>query len=167
MTTNGLLPRRWRAEDSNPFGSITSIERVMDQLMADFAPVFAMPGIGVSPAESTHASWFPQLDIVESENEFTLAAELPGMELADVELSVNEGVLVLKGQKHSQGEEKGRRLHRRERSYGAFERALRLPSDVDVAAIKAVFDKGVLTVTLPRIRPAKPEPTRIEIKPAG
>ena len=162
MTSNGLLPRRWRADDSHPF---TSIERVMDQLMSDFVPVFPMPGLGVAAAEGT--SWFPQVDVTESENEFTLAAELPGMDLADIDLSVNEGLLVLKGQKRSQSEEQGRKLHRRERSYGAFERALRLPSDVDVAAIKAVFDKGVLTVTLPRIRPAKPEPTRIEIKPAS
>ena len=161
MTTNGLLPRRWRADDSHPFASI---ERVMDQFMAGFSPVFEMPAVGV-PAERT--SWFPQLDIAESENQFTLAVELPGMDLADVELSVNEGVLVLKGQKRSQVEDQGRKLHRRERSYGAFERALRLPSDIDVGSIKAVFDKGVLTVTLPRSQPAKPEPTRIEIKPAG
>jgi HSP20 family protein len=161
MTTNGLLPRRWRADDSHPF---TSIERVMDQLMADFSPVFEMPGLGLA-VERT--SWFPQLDIVESENEFTLAAELPGMDLADIELSVHEGLLVLKGQKRSLVEGESRKLHRRERSYGAFERALRLPPDIDAAAIKAVFDKGVLTITLPRSQPAKPQPTRIEIKPAN
>jgi HSP20 family protein len=109
--------------------------------------------------------WMPAMDVVETTKEITLTAELPGIALADLGLSVEDGVLTIKGEKFDdRTEDEGKRVHLVERTYGAFERSFALPSVVDGAKISAAFDKGVLTIRLPKDGESKAKGHKIEIK---
>jgi len=102
----------------------------------------------------------PSIDVKETDTEMVVEAELPGAEEKDVNVTLRDGILTIKGEKKSEREEKKQDYHLTERSYGSFERSFRLPDTIDDSKISANFDKGVLKVTLPK-RPeaAKPEKT--------
>ena len=103
-----------------------------------------------------------RVDVRETDEAILVEAELPGVATEDVELTLDDGVLVLKGEKRASNEEKGEGFHRSERTFGRFERHIPLPSDVDEEKVSARFKAGVLEVTLPRA--ASVETTRrIEI----
>ena len=89
----------------------------------------------------------PELDVRENSTSITVEAELPGVDEKDVSVTLANGVLTIKGEKKQGKEEKGENFYRTERSYGAFERSLRLPDTIDEAEVDAKFDKGVLTIT--------------------
>jgi HSP20 family protein len=105
----------------------------------------------------------PRVDVTETDQEIQLAAELPGMEEKDVELLVQDGVLTLRGEKKLEKEEKKKDYHVIERQYGSFQRSYELPDIVDQGKIAAKFDKGVLTVTLPKTAKAKEATRKIAI----
>jgi HSP20 family protein len=105
----------------------------------------------------------PPVDFVERDNEFELTAELPGLDQKDVEVKVVNGALVMSGEKKVEREEKGEGRFFSERRYGSFKRSFRLPENVDPDKIAARFEKGVLTVTLPKGAQAKPEEKKIDI----
>lgn len=90
----------------------------------------------------------PAVELVEREEDYRLTAELPGVKEDDVDLSITDGVLTLKGEKHENEERKDGSFMLSERRYGAFERQIRLPSDADADKIDAKFKKGVLTLTI-------------------
>jgi len=92
----------------------------------------------------------PTMDVTETEKEYEVTAELPGMEEKDVDITLSDGVLTIRGEKKSDHEEKGKDYHMVERSYGSFARSLQLPASVDPSAIKASLDKGVLKVSVPK-----------------
>jgi HSP20 family protein len=112
----------------------------------------------------------PRIDVSETDKELTFTAELPGVEEKDIDVSVVGDRLTIKGEKKSQFEDKsdeqGRVVHRLERSYGAFQRTLPLPYEVDPDSISAEFKNGILTVRLPKPADAvsKATPRRIEVK---
>ena len=161
MTFTTLLPRRWRADENN---GLTSLQRAMNELFEDFAPAVELPVFAGLPSG---ALWIPRLDLSENEKDLIVNVELPGLELKDVEVNLVGDQLTIKGEKKTQREEKGKTFHRLERSSGAFQRVLMLPCDVEIKSAKAVFDKGVLTVTLPKSLPVAPATSRIEVKAAG
>ena len=109
------------------------------------------------------ADWIPMVDVVETEAEFLLHAELPGVEKQDVKLSIERGVLTLAGQRDQAKEEKGRRYHRIERAYGRFARSYTLPELVDEQKLTAEFRNGVLTVHLPKSEKAKPKSIEVQV----
>ena len=109
-------------------------------------------------------SWLPPTDITENDVELTLTAELPGLEQKDVEISIQDGMLLLRGEKteeRKEGDEK--RYHLFERHYGAFQRAFTLPRIVDANKITAEFEKGVLKVHMPKTAEAQAKTRKIEI----
>ena len=106
------------------------------------------------------AAWAPSVDVAETDEEISVVAELPGIEKEDVDVSVADGFLTIKGEKKQEGENK--RGHRVERSYGAFSRRFQLPAEIKTESISAVYNNGVLTVTLPKAEAAKPQ--QIEVK---
>lgn len=106
----------------------------------------------------------PQVDVRESDKEYVIEAELPGMSEKDVELVLKDDVLTLKGEKKSEREEEEEEYHIAERSWGAFERSFRLPEGVDRDKVSAKFKNGVLTVTLPKTEKARKEIKKIAIK---
>jgi HSP20 family protein len=105
--------------------------------------------------------WIPPMDLVETEDQLVLRADLPGVDEQDIDIEVKDGVLSIAGERKSQHEQKREGFHRVERSFGRFSRALELPKGVDPQSVSADFDKGVLEVRMPK--PAERKPTRIEI----
>jgi len=102
------------------------------------------------------AGWSPAIDVRELENEFAVTAELPGLTADDVELSIENGVLSLKGEKREEKTD-GTEGHVIERRFGSFERNFTLPRGVDADKVNAAFNDGVLTVTVPKAASAKPK----------
>jgi len=109
----------------------------------------------------------PSAEASEVADAYEISVELPGVKTDDIEVSVADGILTVRGEKRSEREEKGRSYYFSERSFGTFQRAFRLPSDADADAITADSEHGVLTIRIPR-QPVERRPERkIKIKPAG
>ena len=140
----------------DPFSQMRAeMDRVFDSFLGPnlglgrFLPAFAR---GQSDVH------VPSIDVRETETELVIEAELPGLEEKDVNVTLNNGVLTLKGEKKSERQEKKDDYHLTERSYGSFERSFRLPETVDPDKVTATFDKGVLKVALAK----RPEAARAE-----
>jgi HSP20 family protein len=108
----------------------------------------------------------PELDVRENTNAIVVEAELPGVDEKDVSVTVANGVLTIKGEKKHEKEEKGENYYLTERSFGSFERSIRLPDTIDDAKVEAKFDKGVLKVTAAKKPEAVKAERKIEIKKA-
>lgn len=108
----------------------------------------------------------PELDVRETADAIVVEAELPGVDEKDVTVTLANGILTIKGEKRQETEEKGENYHLMERSFGGFERAIRLPDTVDDAKVEAKFDKGVLKVTATKRPEAVKQERKIEIKKA-
>jgi HSP20 family protein len=113
----------------------------------------------------TTGAWTPVVDIFEEANALRIVAEVPGVKPEDVKISVENNVLTIQGTKEQVAEEKAEKVHRYERTYGAFERSFTLPATVDPEHIKASYAAGVLTLVLPKIEKAKPRQIKIEVTP--
>jgi len=111
-------------------------------------------------------SWIgaPAVDLVEQDKAFELTAELPGLDVKNVEVKIANGVLTIKGEKQEDEVEKNKDFQLRERRFGSFERALRIPETVDSDKIEASFKNGVLTVTLPKTAEAQKPVKKIGVK---
>jgi len=101
------------------------------------------------------ARFVPAIDVTEDENSVTLTAEIPGMEREDLDVTVDDGVLTLKGEKRDEQVSDETGFHRVERRYGQFERRIRLPEYVDAEKIEATYKDGVLKLTMPKSEAAK------------
>ncbi|MFO7888819.1 MAG: Hsp20/alpha crystallin family protein [bacterium] len=101
--------------------------------------------------------WRPNVDIIDNEDSYELKAELPGLKKKDIDISVEDGILKLKGEKKTEDEKKEKNYHLRESYYGKFERSFRLPRDVEHDKIKAEFNDGVLDIQIPKSEKAKPK----------
>ncbi len=113
----------------------------------------------------TVADWTPVVDIQESDNEYLIKAELPEVRKEDVKVTVENGVLTLQGERKQEKEEKGKKFHRIERSYGVFLRTFTVPLDAEETKVAADFKDGILRVHLPKAE--KPRPKAIEVKVAS
>ena len=131
--------------------------RRLNTLLED---AFSWPLGGES--SSVTAAWLPPVDVFENKDAVKIVAELPGVKPGDVRISLENSTLSLKGEKQQVAEESTDRVHRYERTYGAFERTFSLPSTVDADRIEAVFENGVLTISIPKVERAKPR--QIEVK---
>ena len=107
--------------------------------------------------------WTPAVDIFETENELVLKADLPEVDMKDIDISVENGTLTLKGERKFEQEEKGKGYHRIERSYGSFARYFSLPDTVEADKVSADYKAGVLTVTLPKKEIAKPRTVKVQV----
>ena len=107
-------------------------------------------------------AWAPPMDVRETDDAFEVAVDLPGLEPGDVSVTFEDGVLTISGKREVSTERSDETYHRIERSYGSFARSIRLPRTADGEKIEASFDKGVLTVTVPKAEVAKPR--TIEVK---
>jgi HSP20 family protein len=112
----------------------------------------------------TMIDWAPSVDIAETAEEYQIKAELPEVKKEDVKVSVDSGVLRIEGERKHEKEEKGKKWHRVERSYGSFLRTFTVPDNADPAKVSAEFKNGVLNVHLPKSPNAKP--TSVEVKVA-
>jgi HSP20 family protein len=109
------------------------------------------------------AEWSPAVDIEETDKEFLIKVELPEVKREDIEVSIRDGVLSIGGERKQEMEEKGRKFHRVERSYGRFVRSFELPEDVDDDKVHAEFKDGVLRVRVAKRRPAKSKTVEVKV----
>jgi HSP20 family protein len=109
------------------------------------------------------AEWAPAVDVSETDNEYTIKAEIPEVKKEDVKVTMQDGMLTIQGERKQEKEEKGKRYHRVERSYGSFLRSFELPANVDEARAKADFKDGVLSLTLPKTEKAKPKAIEVKV----
>ena len=116
-----------------------------------------------SPATALEP-WSPAVDVYEDENAVILKVELPEVEKKNVEIDIQDGTLSIRGERKLEKEEKKDNYHRVERSYGSFFRSFSLPDYVDVEKIEAESKNGVLKVTLPKTKAAKPEAVKVPVK---
>lgn len=111
----------------------------------------------------TMVDWAPSADISETDTEYLIKAEIPGVKKEDVKVTVQDGMLTIQGERKMEKEEKDKKFHRIERSYGSFMRSFRVPDDADEASIKAEFKDGMLNITLGKTAQAKPRSINVEI----
>jgi HSP20 family protein len=109
-------------------------------------------------------AWAPTMDVRETDDHFEVSVDLPGLEPGDVSVTFEDGVLTISGKREISTERSDETYHRIERSYGSFARSLRLPRTADGEKIEASFDKGVLTVTVPKAEIAKPKTIEVKTK---
>jgi HSP20 family protein len=123
-----------------------------------------MPGSllrGFFGEEYPERGWMPPVDVKETESDYLVTAELPGLTKKDVEITLDNNVLTLTGERRVEKETKGETYHRSERSYGKFSRSFALPREVDGESVKAAFKDGLLTLSIPKRAEARSR--RIEI----
>jgi len=107
-------------------------------------------------------AWTPAVEMAETDDKLLLSVELPGMKRKDIQVTLDDGVLTIRGEKKEEHEEKEKRYHLWERRYGTFERSFTLPRTVDAQRIKARFEDGVLKIEMPKSREAKGQ--RIDVE---
>lgn len=113
------------------------------------------------------ADWFaPASEAASTQEAYKIAVELPGVDTSDIDVSVHDGVLTLKGEKRSEREEKGETWFFSERQYGSFTRSFRLPPDADQSKVKADMKEGVLTVTIPKRTKEEPKAQKVKVNKA-
>lgn len=110
------------------------------------------------------SDWSPRVDIAETEHEFLIKADIPGVDKDHVKVSVDNGVLTLHGERKSEKEEKDTKFHRVERFVGTFTRRFTVPENVGVEGIKAVFKDGILNLHLPKTEKSKPKAIDIHVE---
>lgn len=132
--------------DIDDFTGMTSFAETMNRLFAD-----------------ANRPWAPPVDILETENEVVLKADLPDVKLEDIDIRLENGTLTLKGERKFEKAENGKGYHRIERGYGAFARVFTLPDTLDAERVRADYKNGVLTVTLPKKEVAKPKTVKVEV----
>jgi len=109
------------------------------------------------------ADWVPAVDVSETDGEYQIKAEIPDVKKEDVKVTVEDGVLTIQGERKQEKEEKGKKYHRVERSYGSFVRSFTLPDLVDEEKVKAEFKDGVLNLQLPKSVKAKPKAIEVTV----
>ena len=107
--------------------------------------------------------WAPAVDILETENELVLKADVPGVDLKDIDIQLENGTLTVKGERKFEKEATNKGFHRMERSYGSFVRIFTVPETVEAENVKAAYDAGVLTITLPKKEIAKPKAIKVQV----
>jgi HSP20 family protein len=140
-----------------PAREINSLQQEMNRLFSSFFDTTAT-------AQPTGVRrWIPAMDVVETDDHFVLRADLPGMSEQDVDLSLEDNVLTVSGERKVEHEERREGYYRVERASGSFSRSLTLPEGVDGDAITATFDKGVLEIRIPKPEARKPRKLQIQV----
>ena len=140
-----------------PIGELTTLRSEMDSLWDRFFPERPF-----HERFQTH-EWLPSIDLKENKDTLVVKAELPGLDAKDVELTLNEDILTIRGEKKEEKEEKDEHHFFVESYCGAFERKIKLPVLVKTDKINATFDKGVLTIKLPKSEEARKKEIKIKV----
>lgn len=149
----------WRsASPWSPLRQLESVQQRMDELFRDW------PTTQEGKEALTVADWSPACDITEDDKEYLVKAELPDVKKEDVKVTVEDGTLCISGERKSEKEEKGKKYHRIERSYGRFERSFALPTNADPKKISSTFKNGVLEVHLTKGNNGKPKAVEVKVQ---
>lgn len=145
----------------DPFRELEDVNDRLNRLFGR-GTLAARPSEGGETA-MTGIDWAPSVDVSETAEEFIVKAELPGVQKDDIKVSVESGVLTLRGERKQEKEEKGKKYHRIERQYGSFMRTFTLPDNVDESKIQAEAKDGILNVRLPKSEKAKPKAVNVKV----
>ena len=137
--------------------------REMEDVFDRYGRAIGWPRRGTQEVMAT-GDWAPRVDIAETDNEFVIKAEIPEVNKDDVKVTVDSGVLTIRGERKQEKEEKGKKFHRVERYYGSFTRSFTLPDNVDEGKIDASFKDGVLNLKVPKTEAAKPKAIEVKVK---
>jgi HSP20 family protein len=155
MVMNGTsLNRRSNYANPNPWNAFEAFNRA-------FAPLFSGDAATPDENETVARAWAPRVDILENETSYQVTAELPGVKKDDVEITVENNLLTLKGERKFEKDVNKEQYHRIERAYGTFARSFTLPNRVSQDQVQAKFDNGLLMITIPKAAEARPK--KIEI----
>jgi HSP20 family protein len=148
----------------DPFQDLRDAQEEMAQ-MGQMSPMLAHAlGLHGQPQGSaTATAWAPALDISERKDAYLVTVELPGVEAEDLEITMEDGLLTIQGERHFAHDSPEQQFHRVERRYGAFRRSITLPAQVQAEQIEATFENGVLQIVVPKMEEAKPK--RIQVRP--
>jgi HSP20 family protein len=166
MTMFDLIP--WKRSEKLPArrDEMDSFIKLRDEMNQLFDSFFDDPW-SLRPFEAFNSSFsdfMPRFEVSETDKQWTVSVELPGMDEKDVQVSLENQMLTISGEKKSESKDKGGSTYRSERSYGSFRRQLALPGQVNEDDVSAVFKNGVLTVTLPRSQAVYAAAKKISIK---
>jgi HSP20 family protein len=145
-----------------PVRELNTIQNEMNRLFNTF---FEAPATGSGSGSSALRRWIPAMDLVETDEDFVLRADLPGLSEADVNIELEDNVLTISGERKAEHEERKEGYYRVERASGAFSRSLTLPEGVDPDRVRAHFDRGVLEVRIPK--PEQRKPRKVTISAGG
>jgi HSP20 family protein len=137
--------------------------REIENMVDRYTRTFGWPRQG-SQEVMTVGDWSPRVDIAETEKEFTIKAEIPEVKKEDVKVTVDNGVLTIRGERKQEKEEKGKKFHKIERYFGSFSRSFTLPDNVDESKIDAVFKDGMLTLQIPKVKEAREKMVEVKVK---
>ncbi|MBV8956267.1 MAG: Hsp20/alpha crystallin family protein [Solirubrobacterales bacterium] len=143
-----------------PVREINTIQNEMNRL---FNTLFESPAQAGNAGGAGVRRWIPAMDLVETDEDFVLRADLPGLTEKDVHIELEDNVLTISGERKAEHEERKEGYYRVERSSGTFSRSLTLPEGVDPEAVKASFDRGVLEVRVPKPEERKPRKVAISV----
>ncbi len=141
----------------DPFKEMLRMEERMNRLFGDN---FLRPTLG---EREVTGEWLPPVDIYEDAEGVEIKAELPEMDMKDIDVKIEDNTLRIRGERKLEREDKKDNYHRIERYYGSFSRSFTLPSTVDQEKVKAAYDRGVLRITLPKKEETKPRKIKIEV----
>jgi HSP20 family protein len=141
---------------------LKELEEMEKRLSSYFGHAPATAG-GEKKEAITVTEWSPLVDITEDDKEYLVKAEIPEMKKEDIKVNVHDDVLTITGERKYEKEEKGKKYHRVERSYGSFMRSFTLPEDADGSKVNAEYKDGVLKVHLPKSEKAKPKAVEVKI----
>lgn len=148
----------WRPfGELTPFREFERMRRDMDRLWSSF-----FEGAPRRRGEEA-GEWLPSLDVSETKNTYVVTTEVPGLDPKDIYISLNDGILTIKGEKKQEKEEKDENYHLIERNFGSFTRSIRLPGEVQSDKIAASCKNGVLKVTLPKSEETKKKEIKIKV----
>ena len=173
MAIREIVPWRWgglRRTHSDPWGpgsmrrQMDALHQEIDRMFDDF--MFARPERAWLPRFWGRDQMLPDIDEYEDEKAFYITVELPGLDEKDVDVSLKGRRLTIRGEKKQEEEKKEKDWYRRERMFGSFRRSIELPSEIQIDGIEASFDKGVLSMTLPKTKEAQEKIKHIEVKAA-
>jgi HSP20 family protein len=149
----------------HPFRPFEDLRREIDRLFDDFGmwrSPFPRSFFGMEPLKGFQAS--PAVDVTETDKAYEITAELPGLDEKNIDVKLANGMLTIRGEKQDEREEKKANYYRRERSFGSFERSFQMPDGVDLDKVDAKFNKGIVTVTLPKTAEAQKAEKKITVK---
>jgi HSP20 family protein len=153
----------------DPFQDLRSAQDEMAQMtqMAQMSPRLAhalgLHGQQQGSGRAATTAWAPALDISERKDAYLVTVELPGVEVDDLQITLEDGLLTIQGERHFAHDSSEQQFHRVERHYGAFRRSITLPAHVMADGIEATVDNGVLQIMVPKMEEATPK--RIQVRP--
>ena len=157
---------RWRpGRELITWRPFRELEKGLDEMERLFEDIFGRPFFPIAWRRApARRAWSPPLEAYEKEEEYVVKVELPGMKKEEIEVSVMEDTLTIKGERRVEEEVKEENYYLCERCYGSFERSITLPSSVDMAKVKASYENGILEIKLPKVPEVKPRKVEIAIK---